>query len=664
MTQDVRRRRALRSTPAGLKSLPVVLALMVALSVAAQATPAAPDSPAFHADLPAHHPDATVARDQVPDVYKWNLGQLFADDAAWEAGCRELAARLPELARFRGRLADARALRECLDLYFALHNQANIITLHANLRLTTAQTDDACQAMQSRGLALMDDLMREAGFIRAEVLAMPAAKLDRALRREAGLVPYRAYLDNLRRRASRALGPEAERVLGLLGDNLWAEIDLNEIPSGYEQVFDNLLGSIPWPLIRDEQGAEVQLTLANYPRYRASPVREVRREAVQALLSTLAQYQGALAAALAGQLQLDVAYARARGYDTALAAYLDKDDIAVAVHDNLIATVNAHLEPLHRYVELRQRALGLPDVHLYDLYVPLAADVDVAVPFPEASRLIQEALAPLGQDYGRVLAHGLDPRQGWLDLYPHRGKDSGAFSASAYGRHPYVMMNYQDSLDDMSTLAHEYGHALHSHLAMAAQSYPDFRYAPFLAEIASTCNEVLLSDHLLARATDRAERIYLLVERLETLRTTIYRQTMFSEFERLAHGFVESGQPVTASLLNQTYAELLRRYYGPDYVIDEHDPVEWAYIPHFYYKYYVYAYATGLCSGIAIAERVRVEGEPAARAFLDMLAGGCSRPPLELLRGAGVDLTQPAPIEAALRLFARTLAELERLLAP
>jgi len=317
---------------------------------------------------------------------------------------------------------------------------------------------------------------------------------------------------------------------------------------------------------------------------------------------------------------------------------------------------------MHRYVELRKRALDLPDVHLYDLYVPLAQGVDRTVPFADARATIQAALAPLGSEYGQVLAEGLDLANGWLDLYPCRDKRSGAFSSSVYGRHPYVLMNYQDTLDDMSTLAHEFGHALHSHLAMRSQPYANFHYVAFLAEIASTCNEALLSDYLVAQAEDDAERAYLLMNRLEDIRTTVFRQTLFAEFERAVHGFVETGTPVTATLLEETYRGLIGAYYGPGFTIDPDDGLEWAYIPHFYYKYYVYAYATGLSSGIAIADRVRALGQPAVDAYLDMLASGCSAPPLELLKGAGVDLTRPDAIAAAMKTFERTLDEVEQLI--
>ena len=614
-------------------------------------------------DLPAYTPDANAPRSAIPAVYRWDLSPLFPSDQAWERARVKLLEEIPGLAAYQGKLAEPAALRGCLELYFRLHRDANFVTLYPNLRRSTAQSDDAASVMVQKSLAAMDELMRSAAFLRRDVLALPPATLDAAYAREPGLSQYRPYLDNLRRRAKRLLSSDAERALALLGDNLWAEIDLNEIPSPLEDAHSALITDIPWPKVRDDKGREVQLTLANYEQFRRSPDRSVRRGAVTAFLATLRHYQHALAAALAGQVKLDVGYARARGYDTALAAYLDKDGISPAVYDNLVRTITANLPLLHRYVELRKKALGLPDVHLYDLYIPLVASARTDVPFSAGRTQILDALKPLGPDYGKVLAEGLDPSHGWLDLYPHRDKESGASSSDAYGLHPYVRMNYQDSLDDLGTLAHEYGHALHSCLAMQNQPYANFRYPPFLAEVASTCNEVLLNDYLVARATDPAQKAYLLVSRLEDIRTTIFRQTMFAEFERRLHELVEAGSPLTASLIEETYLGLLRKYYGPGYTVDADDGLEWAYIPHFYYKYYVYAYATGLASGIAIADRVREQGDPAVEAYLGMLRSGCSEPPLVLLEKAGVDLTRPDALEAAMRSFGRTLDEVETLLA-
>ena len=612
-------------------------------------------------ELPAYTPDANTARADIPDVYKWDLTRLFPSDQAWEQKLQLLEPEVIVLSAFHGQLADGPALLRCLDHYFRLHGEVNQVTLYAGLRLTTARTDEDVQSMNQNALALMDKLMGQASFIRNELLALSDKQMAKAYKKAPGLEVHRGYIENLRRRKSRVLGEEAERVLGLAGDNLWAEIDLNEIPAPVETVFHSLLDDIPWPMVHDAQGNEVQLTLSNYGKFRRDADREVRREAVEAFLATLRQYEHALAATLGGQAQFSVMLARARGYDTARQAYLDKDNLDTAVYDNLIKTVNANLEPLHRYVSLRKKALGYDEIHLYDLYIPMVGGAEPEVPFSEGRAMVLEALQPLGEDYMQVLEQGLDPAQGWLDLYPSAEKRSGAFSASVYDRPPYVMMNYQDSMNDLSTLAHEYGHALHSHLSMEHQGYADYRYVPFLAEIASTANEALVERHLLANASDDRVKASILADRLATMRGTIYRQALFAEFEWQLHEWVEEGTPVTASLLEETYAGMVQKYYGPDYALAENDGMEWAYIPHFYWKYYVFTYATGLSSGIAIAQQV-LEGEEGRDAYLGMLQAGCSAPPLEILAGAGVDLTTPAPIEAALKLFDETVTELEALL--
>ncbi|GAB4370385.1 MAG: oligoendopeptidase F [Acidobacteriota bacterium] len=615
-------------------------------------------------DLPAWTPDPTVARAEIPDAYKWDLSRLFADDAAFE---RELVAVAEELPRLdvcaeADESPSAEGLERCLETYFELHRRANRLTLYANLRLDTAQTDDRLRELNERALGLMRGLMARAADVRRAVLALDDDALAAGVARRPRLRVHAPYIANLRRRADRVLGPEAERVLSLFGDNLWAEIDLNELPSDHEKTFQALLADMPLPEIETGDGRRVPLTLAGYARLRADRDRATRRAAVARLTGALRRFEHAYAATLGGQARLSVAFARARGYERAREAYLDKDAIDSAVFDTLVTTVRAHLAPLHRYVALRRRVLGLDKVHLYDMYVPLVAAADRKVPFAEARRILPEALAPLGPEVGALLREGLDPANGWIDVYPHRDKASGAFSASAYGIRPYIKLNYQDSVDDLSTLAHEFGHAVHSVLAMDAQPYSSFRYVPFLAEIASTCNEALLSDWLIAHARDDAERAALLAERAETIRTTIYRQVLFAEFEDRVHRMAEQGTPITAEALDALYRTLIAEYYGPDYALDADDGMEWAYVPHFYYKFYVFTYATGLSSGIAIAERVRTVGEPAVRGFLAMLRGGSSAPPLELLRRAGVDLTRPDAIEAALRSFDGTVRELERLL--
>ncbi len=623
---------------------------------------ALPALPALAGSLPEYTPNANDSRDQVPDAYKWSLTQLFADDAAWEAEMAKLEKEIPNLSAYQGKLSDPASLKKYLDLYFDLHDRASHVQQYANLARSTNLTDQKRQVQMQQSLTLMEELMAMSGFIRSEVLAVDDKTMAKVYKDKNGPAEYQGYLDNLRRRRARVLDADAERVMQLAGDNLWAEIDLNEIPSPIEQSFRALMSDIKWPVIHDADGKEVQLTLSNLGRFRASSDRAVRQETMTAFFATLRQYQHIFAALLGGQFDLDVTYARARHYDTALEAYMDKDGIATAVHDNLINTINANLEPLHRYVELRKQVLGLDDLHIYDLYVPMVAAAEMDVTYEEAMRILPAALAPLGKEYVDLLVHGLDPANGWIDVYPSNDKRSGAFSASVYGRDPYVFMNYQNSLNNMSTLAHEYGHALHSYLAMNNQPYTGYRYVPFLAEIASTCNQALLSDYLVAISKNKDEKIGILAAELETIRTTIYRQTLFSEFERKVHGYVEDGTPITAELLDETYAGLVKRYYGPGFTMDENDGMEWAYIPHFYFKYYVYSYATGLCSGIAIAERLKTGGDKAVEEYLGMLEGGCSKAPLDLLRDAGVDLSKPDAIESALQRFDRTVTELAELL--
>jgi oligoendopeptidase F len=495
------------------------------------------------------------------------------------------------------------------------------------------------------------------------VLALSDAQLAAAYKKEPGLATNRPYLDNLRRRAARVLSPDAERTLALLGDNLWAEIDLNELPSDHEKTFGALLADLPLPTIKDEKGARVQLTLSNYGKYRSSADRRVRKDTVESFFATLQLYRHALASTLSGQFRHNIFLARARGYDTALAAYLDKDNIDPRVYTSLIEAIHENLAPLHRYVALRKRIMKVDALHLYDLYPPMVKAAKMNFPYASAQQILPQALAPLGPTYVEVLTMALDPSHGWIDVYPHKDKDSGAFSSSVFGVHPYVKMNYFDEHDDLSTLAHEYGHALHSHLSMTAQPYVTASYAPFVAEIASTCNEVLLHDYLFKNAGTDAERLSLLNELVETIRTTIYRQTLFAEFELLAHTAAEAGTPLTADWFNATYEKLIRQYYGPDYTVGPNDAIEWAYIPHIYYKYYMFSYATGLSSGIAIAERIQKGGDAEREAYLGMLRGGNSKPPLELLKGAGVDLTRPDAVRAAAALMDSTLAEMEKIIA-
>ncbi len=607
-------------------------------------------------------PDANMARSEIPDKYKWDLSPLFTSDEAFDQALGAVAAERKKLANYRGKLSQAKQLEACLELYFRTRLKTKKLTMYANLRQDTDQKSTKRQAMQERSLAAMRALMDTAGFIRQELLAMSDAALARAYRSQKKLAEYRPYIDEIRRRRGRVLDAKAERILSLAGDNLWAEIDLNEIPSDLEKVFKSLMTEIPLPQITDENGKRVQLTFSNYGKYRGSKVRRVRADTVESFFATLSKYEQTFAAALAGQVRFNIFLARARGYDTALEAYLDKDDINPEVYRSLVRAINANLKPLHKYMALRKRLMGVKELHIYDLYAPLIKTKSIQVPYEKALSILPKALAPLGGEYLAALRTGLDPANGWVDVYPHKDKQSGAFMACSYGVHPYVKVNYFNEVNDFSTLAHEFGHAIHSHMSMVGQPHVTAQYASFVAEIASTVNEKLLSDYLLARAKNNEEKLTLLNALVETIRTTIYRQALFAEFEVTIHTAAEKGRPLTADFFNKTYAKLIKTYYGPDFTVGKNDGVEWAYIPHFYYKYYVFTYATGLSSGIALAERIQSGGTAARDAYLGMLKGGSSKPPLQLLKDAGVDLTKPQAFEAAAKLLNRTLTELEAVL--
>ena len=611
----------------------------------------------------AYKADSNAPRSTVPDSAKWELKQLFSDDAAFELALKDIDKRLKKLASYKGKLKNGKKLRACLDLYFDTRLLTNKATLYSNLLLNTAIKNNKYQDMSDRALAAMNKLMSTASFIRGEILKWRPKKLARAYKRDKKLAVYKPYIDNFMRRKKRVLGAEAERVLSLMGDNQWAEIDLNELPSDHEKTFTAMMGDILLPKIKDANGKLVQLTFSNYGKYRRSPVRRVRRDTVTALFKALTQYQHVFAGTFSGQIRYSIALARSRGYDTALQAYMDKDNIDPKVYLNLIDTIHKQLKPLHRYVALRKKIMKVNKLHIYDMYTPMVKAVEHHYTLAEAKALLPKALAPLGEDYVKVLKEGLDSKNGWLDAYPHQDKESGAFSASVYGLHPYVKMNFMGSGDDVSTLAHEYGHALHSYLSIKNQPYVTFNYAPFNAEIASTCNEKLLHDYLYAHAKNDAERLSLLNDLIERIRTTIYRQALFAEFEYKAHSAAEAGTPLTSAWLNKTYSKLLHQYYGPQYSVDVNDGIEWAYVPHFYYKYYMFTYATGLSSGIAIAHKLHKGGDKAREDYMIMLRGGRSQPPLDLLKAAGVDLTKPDAIEQAAKTMDDAITEMEGLLA-
>ncbi|MBN2411353.1 oligoendopeptidase F [candidate division KSB1 bacterium] len=607
-------------------------------------------------------PDANMSRADIPSIYKWNVNDLCPGDEQWDKDIAVCQKDLKLLKSFHSDLATPAGIAKYMAAYFNLDERINRLTLYANLKRDVDATNQDAIARHELGLQLTEGLMREGATLRQTILGFSEQELESVLLKEPALNEFLPFINSLRRRADRVLSPAEERLLALAGDNLWAQIDLNELPSASEKVFRSLISELTLPMVLGPDNKKVQLSFSNYGLLRNSTDRNVRRGAVEAMFGVLKSLENTFATSLGEQAKFSLFLARARGYNTVLEAYLDKDDLDPKVYHNLVNTVRANVKPLHKYVELRKKVLNLDEVHLYDLYVPMVDQVSIELDYNNGTQLIQKALKPLGEDYMKQLKAAMDPANGWIDIYPSKDKVSGAFSSSTYGVHPYVKMNFQNTFDNVSTLAHEYGHAMHSYYSMTNQPYHSWRYVPFLAEIASTCNEALLSRYMIDHAGSDNEKAWLLSELLETIRTTIYRQALFAEFESRFHELAEAGEPITADKLNGIYAELIRAYYGPHYVMDENDHIEWAYIPHFYYKYYVFTYATGLSSGIAFAEKITNEGRKTRDAYLNMLKGGNSKPPLVLLRESGLDLTKPEAIESALKLFDQTVDELQTLL--
>ncbi|MBI5241334.1 MAG: oligoendopeptidase F family protein [Elusimicrobia bacterium] len=608
-----------------------------------------------------YKPDANAPRASVPEAYRWDLSPFFADDAAWAAGFDQANGRIDGLAKHVGRLATPAEVRAGLDAYFTARAAVGRVASYANLR---ADGDDAAPGAQDRlqrALGLGARLRSDSAFLRQELLKLDdkaAAKLLAAPELE----PYRLYVQDLRRRRRALLGDEAEKVLSLAADNLWSETDLNEIPSDIELAFKAVQKDLQLPSMKDEKGRPVQLTLANYGKYRSSKDRRVRRDAVAGLFGSLKKYEDILAATLGGEAKRDVFLARARGYGRSLDAYLDRQDVPPAVVENLVASVRVNLEPLHRYLALRKKMLKVKELRFHDLYAPLVPAADVDIPFDEGLKDVRAAVAPMGESYLEAFNGPEMLGRRMMDVYPNKGKDSGAFSHSLWGFPPFVKLNYMDRVEDVSTTAHELGHAMHSFINNKANADADAGYSSLTAEIASTFQEMLLSRHLLKKYEgDKKMRLYLLSQLADRIRGTVYRQTLFTEFELKLHGFAEAGTPITAELLNQTYADLVKTYYGPGFTVGQHDGIEWSYVPHFYWKHYVFSYACGLASAIALSDKVGAGDVPARDRYLAMLAAPREAHPVETLKAAGVDLLSPDAIAAAARALDGAVAEMEKL---
>ena len=596
--------------------------------------------------------DTIRSREQIAREDTWAIEDLYKTDADWLSDLEKLKALGAKLPGYAGKISGSAA--ELLayqklgeDISVLLDSLAN----YAQRKSDEDTRDPVYQDLVGKLTKLWVQLGADTAFEVPELLSISDEDMARFYEEEPGLQLYKRHFDAIRRRRAHILSEREEKLLAMAGEMAGTPEEVYSLFADADLTFRPAL---------DKDGNEHPITQGSYIAAMESSDRVLRKNAFESLYAGFGAYKNSVAAMLAGQVKQLEFFSKARNYASPLEASLDATEVPVSVYHELIAAVHRNLDKLHRYTRLRKKLLGLEELHMYDLYTPLVETSEERIPFSQAKKTVAEALSVMGQRYGAILQEGFQNR--WIDVYENAGKRSGAYSAGARV-HPYVLLNYTGTLDSQFTLAHEMGHAIHSYLSNKTQPVVYSDYVIFVAEVASTCNEALLMQHLLKKTTDKKERAYLINHFLEQFRTTLYRQTMFAEFELKMAELSSSGVTLTAEVLCEAYRKLNEAYYGPDIVLDEQIALEWARIPHFYYNYYVFQYATGYAAAIALSEGILAEGGPAVERYLGFLSGGCSKSPIELLKGAGVDMTTAEPVEKALSLFGTLLDEMEALTA-
>jgi oligoendopeptidase F len=596
---------------------------------------------------------AIPSRSDIPETDKWDLTHLFTDVSKWQEDFAWLQREYPKFEQWKGRAGEsAEALAGLLEFEKAIEQKMERVYHYASLQAAEDSTDNDYLARIGQVQNLLTRISEAAAFVVPEILAIDDQRLKEFLA-DPALKDWRIKLYKIRRMRPHVLSIPEERLLALS----------NVALSGYDDTFSQLTDvDMKFGVLVDETGRERPLSQSSFSSFLVKRDPELRKRAFHQFYAEFRDHQYTLAASLGYSVKADVFHARARHYPSALEAALFPDDMPVAVYNGLIQAVRRNLEPLFRYFDFRRRVLGLGELHHYDTYVPLVPKIETRFSFDQAMEMVLNALAPLGQEYVHILAEGLRSRR-WCDRYENKGKRSGAFSSGSYGAPPYILMNYkQDVFSDVYTLAHEAGHSMHSWFAQSSQLFQDYEYPIFLAEVASTFNEELLTHHLLETTNDRNMRAYIINREIDDLRGTLFRQTMFAEFEKIIHGIEESGEALTLDVFKTEYHKLLEAYFAENFVLDTELDLECLRIPHFYQAFYVYKYATGISAAVALSQRVLSGEHGSVDAYMTFLRSGGSKFPLETLKAAGVDMTTPAPIESTLRLFQRRLAELEELL--
>ncbi len=589
-------------------------------------------------------------REEIPVEHTWATEDLYASDELWEQDLAKMIEEGKVLASYAGKLNTAEGLYEFLYADEMADLRVGRLAGYC-MRKSDQDTRNAhYQGMVGKFRSVMVKIGAECSFATPELMAISDEDMERFYAEKPELERYRRYLTNMRRRKAHTLSPAEEKLLAAAGEVAGAPTNIYSMFANADIKFDDAV---------DANGNKHVVRQGTFVGLEESDDRVLRKSAYESLYGSFNQYKNTAAGLLNAQNKQLKFFAEAKKYNTAFEAALDRTNVPTDVYLNLIEAVHQNFDKMHRYVRLRKKMLGVDELHFYDIYTPLLSGVDKYIPIEEAKQTVYDSLAPLGEEYRAVIKHAFENR--WVDVYPNEGKRSGAYSAGA-DVHPFVLLNYTGTLDNQFTLAHEMGHAMHSYLSHKHQNPVDSNYVIFVAEVASTFNEALLMEYLLNKATDKKERAYLINHFLDQFKGTIYRQTMFAEFELNIGRMVAEGKSLTADVLSAEYKRLNELYYGPDMVVDDNIAVEWARIPHFYMNYYVFQYATGYSAAIALSRKVLAEGESAVKDYLGFLSGGCSKSPIDLLKGAGVDMSSPEPVNQALALFGQLLDEMEALL--
>ena len=581
----------------------------------------------------------------------WNLESIYANNELWEEDYAALEKDAAEFAKLKGAIeADVSKIPAVLDAYYGLHRRLSKLSVYARMRFDQDTTDSTYQTMSAKIGSLGVKIGAASAFVEPEILSYSKEQLEAAEKENERTAYYGRKIEEMLRGQEHTLDAEKEELLAAAGD-------MAEAP---DDIFSVLMNAdMKYPDIVLEDGTHLPLTNSTYISYMESPDRAVREGAFKTLYGQIASLKNTFAAIYRGNLKQAKFYAQSRKYSSARAMYLADSNVPESVYDNLLSAVHEALPMMYRYVAVRKKVLGVDKLHMYDVYTPIVAAQNQTYEFEQAKQMVLEALKPMGEDYLSHAREGLENR--WIDIYPNKGKKGGAYSWGCYDSQPFILLNYTKNLDSVFTLIHEMGHSIHSYYSRTAQDYAYSDYKIFVAEVASTCNECLLMHDLLGKTTDKEQRKYLLNHYLDSFKGTLFRQTMFAEFEKTAHDYCAQGKPLTAEALSQMYLELNQKYFGPDMEKDEEIAYEWMRIPHFYTPFYVYQYATGYSAAVALSAKILKEGKPAVDAYMSFLKGGESKDPIDLLKMAGVDMTTEKPVADALALFGELVAELEAL---